>query len=248
MQLVIDIGNSQTVFGCKLDDWVTQRASTMWGDADELAIEIESALTTFGLTLLDIDSVGVSSVVPDVDSMLIEAVQKLLSFEPTFVRVDVYPYPISYGRPAEIGADRLADAAGALAKYLTPLIVVDFGTATTFDYLNNERAYCGGPILPGILLSKRALSAAAAKLPSVDFARVDNLLPKTTVEAMQAGLFYGSVGAVDKILQLLLQEVGEVKSMIATGGLASQIVPSLEHALTIDPYLTMDGIAALTTK
>lgn len=243
MFFAIDIGNTSTTLGVMEGArWKTDRCETMQllGPSG-----LARVLRAFAVTRDTITTVGIASVVPTLDEPIAAALYAALGHSPVFLSDENYPHPIRYPLPQEIGADRLADAAGALAKFQPPLIIVDFGTATTFDYLDRDGAYCGGPIMPGVLLAKRALTEAAAKLPPIDFAITDRLLPHTTVEAMQAGLFHGTVGAVDHILARLIAEVGDQPTLVATGGLATTAVPALAHRLHIEPTLTLEGIAVI---
>lgn len=245
MFLAVDIGNTSTTVGVTNGNtWDTSRCdSARLLAADGLAYVLQE----LAIDRATITRVGVASVVPALDQAVAAALHAAVGQTPIFLTVENYPHPIRYPLPHEIGADRLADAAGALAKFTPPLIIVDFGTATTFDYLDAEGAYCGGPIMPGVLLSKRALTDAAAKLPQIEFAATDRLIPHTTVEAMQSGLFHGTIGAVDHILAKLIEEVGGNPALIATGGLAAAVVPALRHGLQIESLLTLDGIYRCTT-
>lgn len=242
MFLAIDIGNTSTTVGVLSEGrWRTVRRDTTTLLSDEVVLGL---LQELGGTHATIARVGIASVVPAVDEPLVKILSRVVEQTPIFLTVANYPHPIRYPLPHEIGADRLADAAGALAKFTPPLIIVDFGTATTFDYLDADGAYCGGPIMPGVLLSKRALTDAAAKLPPIEFATTNRLIPQTTVEAMQSGLFHGTIGAVDHILTTLIEEVGGAPTLIATGGLATAVVPALQHRLNLEPLLTLEGMAA----
>ncbi len=241
MFFAIDIGNTSTTFG--VTDGAGWRA-VVWRDTATIcALEILPAvLRELGIAAAHVTTVGIASVVPAIDTPFVAAVHNSVQRTPIFLTVANYPHAIRYPHPQEIGADRLADAAGALHKFRPPFIILDFGTATTFEYVDADGAYCGGPIMPGVLLAQRALADAAAKLPSVDFAPVEMLIPRTTSEAVQSGMFLGTVGAVDYILNRMIAEVGGSPQLIATGGLAATVVPALQHQLTIEPTLTLDGI------
>lgn len=242
MFLAIDIGNTSTTVGVRGEGrWRVARRDTATLLSDDVVLGV---LQELGGTCATIARVGIASVVPAVDEPLVKMVSRVVGQAPIFLSTTNYPHAIRYPLPHEIGADRLADAAGALAKFQPPMVIVDFGTATTFDYLDAEGAYCGGPIMPGVLLAKRALTDAAAKLPPIEFATTDRLIPQTTVEAMQSGLFHGTIGAVDYLLTTLIEEVGGNPTLIATGGLATTVVPALKHRLNLEPLLTLEGIAA----
>ncbi len=242
MFLAIDIGNTSTTFGLKCPaGWRTTRRDTPLLSRPKL---LKDVLCELIVDPRDIHSIGIASVVPPLDEPFAQRVEDLLGRRPRFVTASMYDRPIQGEHPQEIGADRLADAAGALAKFSPPLIVVDFGTATTFEYVDAVGMYRGGPILPGIMLMARALTAGTAKLPPIEFAPVDMLCPATTIEAMQSGLFHTTIGAVNHIVEKFQKEIGDVFTLIATGGFASLIVPHLKNKLLIEPTLTLDGIYA----
>lgn len=249
MFLAIDIGNTHCVYA--LHDgrrWLTpvrRETGHLWAGAG-LTLEIESILAELQVEASQVSAVGVASVVPAGDDVLEKALAHVIGRPTTFITHDNSTIQIKYPHPEEVGADRLADVAGALAKYRPPLLIVDFGTATTFDYVDPNGAYLGGPIAPGVLLAQKALSAAAAKLPAIDFAATKQLIPQTTIEAMQSGIFYGTVGAVNHIITTMLKEVGTNPQLIATGGLAKQITPALSHKMQIEPLLTLEGIKIIT--
>lgn len=247
MFLAVDVGNTQTVFAlCRDGLWHVHRSATKWESANELAGELRSAFACWGISRHDVTRAGVASVVPQVDAPLHQAILDTTGRSPHFVAAADYPFPIRYPHPEEIGADRLADAAGARLLHDGPMVIVDFGTATTFDYVDAHGGYWGGPIAPGVLLAQRALTTAAAKLPSIDFAPTARLVPQTTIEAMQAGIFHGTIGAVNHLVARLRTEIAESVQLIATGGLAHTIVPALQDAYRIAPHLTLDGIRVMT--
>src|SRR5205807_6475905 len=148
--------------------------------------------------------------------------------------------PILYQPPSDVGADRIVDAVAAIHKYGAPCIVVDFGTATTFDAINATGEYLGGVITPGITISSDALFERAAKLPRVEIKRPNKVIGSTTVEAMQSGLYHGYVGLVDGILRKMIDELGGTVKVIATGGLAPLIATGSEIIETVDETLTLE--------
>ena len=150
--------------------------------------------------------------------------------------------PILYQPPADVGADRIVDAVAAIYKYGAPCIVVDFGTATTFDAINATGEYLGGVITPGITISSDALFERAAKLPRVEIKRPQKVIGSATVEAMQSGLYYGYVGLVDGILRRMIAELGGSPRVIATGGLAPLIAKGSRFIETVDETLTLEGL------
>jgi type III pantothenate kinase len=150
--------------------------------------------------------------------------------------------PIHYDNPKEVGADRIVNAIAGYEKYRQALIIVDFGTATTFDYVNKKGEYCGGAIAPGLAISMEALFQKASKLPRVDIARPPSIIAKNTVNSMQAGIFFGYVGLVDGIVQRMKGEGKEKPKVIATGGLASLIAPESTTIEAVDEFLTLEGL------
>jgi type III pantothenate kinase len=152
---------------------------------------------------------------------------------------------IQYDNPREVGADRIVNAVAGFEKYRCALVIVDFGTATTFDYVNKKGEYCGGAIAPGLMISMEALFQKASKLPRVEIAKPPNIVAKNTVNSMQAGIYYGYIGLVDEIVTRMKTESRENPRVIATGGLAGLIAPESRTIETIEEYLTLDGLRIL---
>jgi type III pantothenate kinase len=150
--------------------------------------------------------------------------------------------PILYDNPKEVGADRIVNAVAGFDKYRQPLIIVDFGTATTFDVVNRKGEYCGGAIAPGLMISTEALFQKASKLPRVEVARPPAVIAKNTVNSMQAGIFFGYVGLVDEIVRRMKDECRESPKVIATGGLARLIAPESKTIEVVDEFLTLEGL------
>lgn len=245
MHLAIDIGNSNIV--CGLFDGDVLRYE--WrieahreSNTSDLGKAIRKGLHTAGIPSGDIEGVIIGSVVPPLDAAMAAAVTQLTGTTPLFVDHTNAGIPMRYPRPEEVGADRLANAAGAIAAHGTPCIVVDFGTATTFDYIDADGAYCGGPIAPGLGISNAALTSAAAKLQPTPIAATEHLLPQSTAEAIQAGVFHGYVGLTQYLIEKLTTEVGTNPTVIATGGLAKFIAPSCHAIQIVAPTLTLDGL------
>lgn len=246
MLLVIDIGNTNTSLGVFDGD----RLVTHWRltTARERTVDEWGVLARnlFALTSLDfksIDAIAIASVVPPLNFTLKRMAEVYFQITPLFVDHTVDTgVAILYQPPADVGADRLVDAVAAIHKYGAPCIVVDFGTATTFDAINSKGEYVGGVITPGITISSDALFERAAKLPRVEIKRPQNVVGASTVEAMQSGLYHGYASLVDGILRKMIDELGGQPRVIATGGLAPLIAKGSEFIETVDETLTLDGL------
>jgi type III pantothenate kinase len=251
MILAIDIGNTQAVFAVYDDSqwspFVRIETAQLQSVVDAHAA-FHEAFDSIGVASDAISHVGISSVVPDCDEPVGRVMATECACQPVFVSAANAGIAIDYPHAHEIGADRLANAVGALESYAAPLIIVDCGTAITYDFINAQGAYCGGPIAPGILMSQQALTDAAAKLPPIDFAATTQMIPDSTPMAMQAGLFVGTIGAINHTLDKLLHEVGGSPQLIATGGLAPTIVPHLRHQLCAESTLTLDGARVIAVR
>jgi type III pantothenate kinase len=247
MLLCLDIGNTNIVIGLAVEDRIvshwrlrTERDVT----ADELAILFSNLLSASGYRLADLTDIVVSCVVPPVMSAVTEFARRYLRSRPLIVGGGAKTgMPIRYDNPAEVGADRIVNAVAAYEKYRGALIVVDFGTATTFDCISVDGAYLGGAIAPGITISCEALFQKAAKLPMVEiFAKPNRAIAKDTLSSMNAGLVYGYAGLVDGIVNRIKQEMEQEVTVIATGGLATLIAAESETIERVEEFLTLDGL------
>ncbi len=246
MLLVIDVGNTNTVLGLYqgkklVHSWrlTTDKART----SDEWAMVIHELFSLSGLHFLDIGNVIISCVVPPLLNTLETLCNTYFKLQPLVVGPGTKTgMPIQYDNPHEVGADRIVNAVAAYAKKQTSLIVVDFGTATTFDYLSKKGEYQGGAIAPGLSISAEALYERASKLPRVEICCPPQVIAKNTVNSMQAGLFYGYVGLVDGIVGRMKQESRDNPSIIATGGLATLIAPYSQTIDEVDNSLTLEGL------
>jgi type III pantothenate kinase len=188
-------------------------------------------------------SVMISSVVPPLNATLTRLSNRYFNAKPTFVEPGIRTgMPIRYDHPAEVGADRIVNALAARERFGAPVIVVDFGTATTFDIVNAAGEYAGGIIAPGILISAEALFAHASRLYRVDVRKPAELVGRNTASAMQAGIYYGYIGLVDGILERLLSELGEVREIVGTGGQAEMIAAGSRYLRRVEPLLTLTGL------
>ncbi len=249
MLLVIDVGNTNTVLGLYRDkelvrSWrlTTDKART----ADEWAMVIHELFSLCGLHFPDISDVIISCVVPPLLNTLETLCATYFQRKPMVVGPGIKTgMPIHYDNPREVGADRIVNAVAAYAKRPTSLIVVDFGTATTFDYLSARGEYQGGAIAPGLSISAEALYERASKLPRVEIACPPQVIAKNTVHSMQSGLFYGYVGLVDGIVSRMKQEVRDTPYVMATGGLAGLVAPHSQTIDEVDNCLTLEGLRIL---
>lgn len=251
MLLAIDSGNTNTVFavfdndGSVLGEW---RSSTNANrTADEFAVWLSQLMSFEGLKAKDIDSAIIATVVPAMLFSLQTLCRKYFKVEPLVVGDKQVSLGIEVflDRPEEVGADRLVNAIAAHEMYQGPLIVIDFGTATTFDVVDEDGNYCGGAIAPGINLSLEALHMAAAKLPRVAIGRPEKAIGKGTTTAMQSGIFWGYIGMIEGLTQRMKDEFGAEMTVIATGGLSSLFAKSTDVIQYSDTDLTLRGLLAI---
>ena len=243
MLLVIDAGNTNITLGVFAgEDLIAQWRMVTDHDKGgaEYAAELRNLL---GSAKVDIDAVVIASVVPPLDQTLIRMVQDCFQLTPLVVDHTVDTgLKILYEPPADVGADRIVDAVAAVTKYGAPCIVVDFGTATTFNAVNTAREYLGGVIAPGILISAEALFLRAAKLPRVEIKQPGKVIGSSTVGAMQSGIYHGYAGLVDGVLEKMIAEMNTKPRVIATGGLAPLIASASRFIEKVDSTLTLDGL------
>lgn len=249
MLLVVDVGNTNTVLGLfdqaiLLHSWRIRTDHSRTDD--EYAMLINDLMDFYKMRLNDIDDVIISCVVPPMLDALMRMSRKYLASEAYVVNADLKTgMPIRYDNPQEVGADRIVNAVAAYKRNPQSLIIVDFGTATTFDYISAEGEYCGGAIAPGLGISADALHSQASKLPRVALTVPPSVVGKNTVNSMQAGLLYGYVGLVDGLVRRIQREVGGSPKVIATGGLAEHIAKASETIDEVDLMLTLDGLLHL---
>jgi type III pantothenate kinase len=246
MLLAIDIGNTNTSLGVfdgttLVAHWrlTTERART----GDEWGVLARNLFELSSLDFKSIDAIAIASVVPPLNFTIKLMAELYFQITPLFVdhAVDT-GLTILYQPAGDVGADRIVDAVAAIEKYGAPCIVVDFGTATTFDAINSKREYVGGVISPGITISADALFQRAAKLPRVEIKRPRTVIGSATVEAMQSGLYHGYIGLVDGILKKMVAELGGSVRVVATGGLAPLIAKGSAFIQQVDETLTLEGL------
>ncbi len=249
MLLVIDVGNTHTVLG--LYDGAdlihhfriqSDRSRT----EDEYHVLLATLVSISGLDADEVDRSILASVVPPLTELIVRAVKRAFDHDTMVVGPGIKTgMPILYENPKEVGADRIVNAIAAYERVRSGVIVVDFGTATTFDCVSNRGEYLGGVIAPGISLSAEALFAKAARLPKTEISKPPHVLGRNTVHAMQAGLVYGYVGLVDGIVERLQEEMGYPCAVLATGGEAPLIKPESKTIEEVDEHLTLEGLRIL---
>jgi type III pantothenate kinase len=245
MLLAIDVGNTNTVFGVYARDQLVRswRLSTLRErTVDEYGVLVRNLFALEGLEVSSIRSVIVASVVPPLDSTVAEMIERYFATQATFVSAENAGIPVLYDDPREVGADRIVDAVAVLERYGSPAIVVDLGTATTFDAITRNGEYQGGLIAPGIEISAAALIDRAAKLPRIDIRKPQTLIGTSTADSLQSGFFWGYVSLVDGIVDRMKAELGDDAEVIGTGGMAHFIKGESRQISRIDINLTLDGL------
>jgi type III pantothenate kinase len=249
MLLVIDVGNSNTVLGIYTGTELTYNwrvGTDKYRTVDEYAMLINDLFRLSGLTFDDLSDVIISSVVPPMLNTIEGLCSKYFKLKPFIVGPGIKTgMQIHYDNPREVGADRIVNGVAAYELYRCALVVVDFGTATTFDMISTEGAYLGGAIAPGVGISADALFSRASKLPRVDISRPAQIIAKNTVNSMQAGIFFGYVGLVEGIVSRMKKEFSKPAKVVATGGLASIIAEATDCIDQVDPFLTLEGLRIL---
>src|ERR671937_1144154 len=247
--LVVDVGNTQTHFGTYRDGELVEHwrfATVRDSTADELGAVLRNLLELRGIGLADLDASIVSSTVPQLRPEWQHMAARYLDHEMLVVGPGIKTgMALRYDNPREIGPDRLVNAVAAYDKVHGACVVVDFGTALTFDPVSADGEYLGGIIAPGVEISMEALTNRAAALPKIDLAAPRALSGKTTVDAIRSGVIYGYAGQVDGIVRRLRAELGKGTATIATGGLAHVVVPFTETIDTVDDLLTLTGLRLL---
>jgi type III pantothenate kinase len=266
MLLVLDVGNTNTVLGvftrAKADAGRTAAdkspndaprydqllanwrvATVQTSTVDEYGVLFRNLFAMAGLEVSGMHGIVISSVVPPLDPVLRQVCERYFNSKPLFIEPGIKTgMPVHYDNPAEVGADRIVNAVAAFEKYGGPCVIVDFGTATTFDCVSAKGEYLGGVISPGLGISADALFERTARLPRVEIRKPERVIGSTTVGSLQSGLYYGYLGLVDGILELLLAELGPGTKVVATGGLGSLIGTGSKYIKTVDELLTLEGL------
>jgi len=252
MLLVVDVGNTNTVLGVyhmnrsdggprMVAHWRVATIKTQ--TVDEYGVLFRNLFAIEKIEAADVRGIVISSVVPPMDSTLREVCERYFHLKPLFVEPGVKTgMPVLYENPAEVGADRVVNGVAGFEKYGGPCVIVDFGTATTFDAISRKGEYLGGVIAPGIGISAEALFQHTARLPRVDLRKPAKIIGANTVASIQSGLFFGYLGLVDGVLEHLLEELGPDTKVVATGGQARLIGENSKYIKTVDDLLTLDGL------
>lgn len=249
MLLAIDIGNTHTVIGLfkgkeLLDHW--RVSSNLARTEDEVGPVLLYLFEKKGFNVNGISGVCISSVVPDLTPVFMLFSKKYFNIQPLIIHSQLkLGLKVKYNEPASVGADRFCNAVAGIEKYGKPLIVIDFGTATTFDCVDANGDYVGGLISPGIDTSIKALHIKAAKLPIVELSFPKNLIGRTTEESIQSGVLNGSILMIEGLIKELKKELGNNTKVVVTGGLSKKIAKRTDVIDFIDPYLSLDGIVSI---
>ena len=252
MLLAIDVGNTNTVMGLyrpatpegpAVQTHCWRLATPVQRTLDELRMLVRGMFTMDGVDIATVTGVAISSVVPPIDSLFREVIEKLFGMKPLFVEPGVKTgLPVLTDNPAEVGADRIVNCVAAFERYGGPTIVVDLGTATTFDVISARGEFLGGAIAPGLGISADALFNSAARLSRVNIRKPLKVIGTGTVDNIQIGLFYGYVGLIDGICERMIAELGPETKVIATGGYAKLLAESSRCIKHVDENLTLDGV------
>lgn len=253
MLFVLDVGNTNMVLGVFEQDKLKYEwriKTDRYKTEDEFGMLINSLFNHKGITLTDIKGIIISSVVPPIMYALEKMCRIYFNLNPLIIGKETVQscLKMRYPNPKELGADRIVNAVGGIEEYGAPLIIIDFGTATTFCYIDEEEAYQGGIITPGIQISMDALYSKASKLSKIEIQAPPHVVGSSTVDAMQSGVFYGNVEQVDGLVRRIKKEVNATPKVIATGGLAKLMAEASNTIEVVDTHLTLRGLYSIYQK
>lgn len=252
MIIAIDMGNTNIVVGCIDDEKIhfTERISTNLNYTElEYAMAIKAVMDIRGVSAADVKGSIISSVIPSLTHIVKNALRKLLKTEPLVVGAGLKTgLNIKIDDPGSLGADIAVDSIAALNLYKTPNIVIDMGTATTMTALDKEGSYIGGIIFPGVNVSLESLVSKTSLLPRISYSTPKKVIGSNTIDAMKSGIIYGEAARIDGMIDRFEDELGEKASVVATGGLASVIIPHCKHDITLDPDLLLKGLKIIYDK
>lgn len=252
MLLAIDIGNTNITLGAYEDEILrfTARLATAHGTtSDQYAVEIKNILELYGLNAARIEDCIISSVVPSVGGAVCNAVSLLCDIVPLELGPGVKTgLNIKIDNPAQLGADLVAGAVGAISEYTLPCVVIDMGTASTISVIDRNGAYLGGVISAGVRLTLKALTENTAQLPSIDINAPKSVIGSNTVDCMKSGLIYGTAAMLDGLLDRISEELGEVPTVVATGGLSKDIIIHCKNNIIYNSNLLLDGLREIYEK
>ncbi|MBR1410236.1 MAG: type III pantothenate kinase [Prevotella sp.] len=248
MHILIDIGNSTIVVAFANSDGnitATWRFKTKKEEtASFFRYELRQGLRKYGVEVADVEKIVISSVVPEVNDDISQAIIDLVGITPHFFSLEDAKgiITIDVESPSQLGKDRLADAIGAVNCYGAPVIVIDFGTATTIGVVDENARFLGGMIIPGVKTSLSALSSRASQLSSITIEKPAHFIGRNTLECMQSGILYGTAAMIDGLIDQIIPTLSAAPHIIATGGMSKTIVPHCNHQITIDPHLLFKGL------
>ena len=252
MLLVTDIGNTNIVFGGIEGDKVVfeaRIATDRQKSSDQYAVSVLKLLDIYGTSPEQIEDCIISSVVPPVLNTVRTGLEKILGIRPMVVGPGVRTgLKIQMDNPAQVGSDRIVIAVAALAEYMAPLILLDFGTATTIEVVTEDNTYVGGCIIPGVRTSLDGMTARSAQLPSISLEAPGKVIGNNTVDCMRSGLLYGGAAMVDGMLERIEEELGQRATVIATGGIAPLIVPLCRREIRLEKDLMLKGLRLIYEK
>ncbi len=251
MILCVDVGNTLTTLGLVEDTKVKLAWSLRTSErtTDEYILSITSFLSSGNVNLSSVKGGGMCCVVPSETQNVKTAIERIIRKDTLLIDGNIkFGIKVSTDNPSEVGGDRIANAAGAFYHYTSPAIVIDMGTATTFDYVTEDGEYLGGVIAPGLMAGARDLWKRTRMLPEVIIKQPERIIGTNTVACMQAGIFYGALAQVEGIVRLMWKEIGFQTNLLLTGGHARLIRDRLSLELTYDPHLTLKGIAAIVKQ